>query len=322
MINNEEKKQLIKIAKMYYFEELTQAEIAKKIGISRPVISKMLRKAREEEIVRITINDEGFDLVEVEQKIASFFGLSEVIITSTENMSSERTLQALGKATADYVSKSIRSIEKIGVSWGKSLLEMVHEYPIEQREQIKVIPLVGGMGPKDVELHSNQIAYEFAKKINGQCESLYAPAMVATNEQKESLIQLPFISSVLEQGKHVDLAIVGIGNPFEHSTMYEIGYLGDEDLHELRQAQVVGDISSKYILEDGSLADLAINRRVIGIDLSDLKQISKVIGVATGLYKIDSILAALRGGYLDVLITDDKTAYRLVDQMDVSTGKF
>jgi DNA-binding transcriptional regulator LsrR (DeoR family) len=315
MINDVEKKKLIKVAKMYYFEELTQAVIAKKIGVSRPIISKMLQQAKEEGIVKITILDDGFDVIEREQKIASKFGLSEVIITSTENMNQEQALRALGKATAAYVSKSLRSIKRFGVSWGKSLFEMVREYPIEQRD-LSVIPLVGGMGPKEVAIHANQIAYEFAKKINGQCESLYAPAMVATTEQKEGLTSLPFIASVLEQGKQCDMAVVGIGNPYEHSTMYEIGYLSDEDIAELRQAQVVGDISSKYILENGELAPVSINQRGIGIKLEDLKKIDKVIGVARGVYKVESILAALKGGYLDVLITDEETATHLIESFE------
>lgn len=315
MINKDEKRKLIKIAKMYYFEELTQAAIAKRLGVSRPIISKMLQQAKEEGIVRITIFDEGFDVIEWEQKIAHAFGLNEVIITSTENMNAEQALRAIGKATAMYVRKAIRSVKKIGVSWGKSLLAMVEEYPIEQRD-VMVIPLVGGMGPKEVALHSNQIAYEFAKKINGQCESLYAPAMVATIEQKEDLVQLPFISSVLQQGKQCDLAIVGIGNPYENSTMYEIGYLNDADLLELKRAKVAGDISSKYILANGDLADVAINRRGIGMELEELKEIDKVVGVARGAYKVASILAALKGNYIDVLITDDQTAALLIETLE------
>lgn len=315
MINDDEKKKLIKVAKMYYLEELTQAVIAKKIGISRPIISKMLQQAKDEGIVKITIMDDGFEVIEREQKIAAEFGLREVIITSTENMNQDQALQAVGKATAAYVSKSLRTIKKLGVSWGKSLFEMVQEYPVEQRN-VSVIPLVGGMGPKEVALHANQIAYEFAKKINGQCESLYAPAMVATTSQKEGLTSLPFIASVLEQGKQCDMAVVGIGNPYEQSTMYEIGYLNDADVEELRQANVVGDISSKYILESGELAPVSINQRGIGIELEDLKKIDKVIGVARGIYKVESIVAALKGGYLDVLITDDETAVHLIESLE------
>lgn len=316
MLKKEEKKQLIKVAKMYYFEELTQAKIAEKFGVSRPVISKMLQKARDEGIVEINIHDEGFDLTELEQKIARYFQLNDVVVTSTENLPEEQTAVVLGRVTAQYVSNMIKkNVEKIGVSWGKALYHMVKEYPIENRDNIKVIPLVGGIGPSDVELHANQIAYEFAKKINGESESLYAPAMVDSVALKEELIRLPHISSVLEQGRNVDLAIVGIGNPFQQSTLVEIGYLGEKEFEDLRKGNVVGDIGSKYIRKDGQEANHTINQRVIGIELNDLKKIERVIGVAAGIHKVDSILAVLKGGYLDILITDDQTAFEMTKQM-------
>ena len=316
MLKEEEKKQLIKIAKMYYFQELTQAKIAEKLGVSRPVISKMLQKARDEGIVEITIHDEGHDLTELEQKMIRYFHLNDVVVAPTKNHSKEQKEVALGRATAQYVSKIIKkNVRKIGVSWGKALYHMVKEYPIENREKVKVIPLVGGVGPSAVELHANQIAYEFAKKLNGKCESLYAPAIVDSAELKEELVRSPHISSVLEQGKKVDLAIVGIGNPFQHSTIVEMGYLAEEELENLRKANIVGDIGSKYIRKDGQEADHTINQKSIGIELDDLKKIDRVIGVAAGIHKVESILAVLKGGYIDILITDDQTARAMIEQI-------
>lgn len=312
MINKEEKKQLVKIAKMYYFEELTQAAIAKKIGVSRPLISKMLQKAKNEGIVKIIIDDDRSDVTGLEQRIAKRFALSDAIIVPTENMNESFVLHALGKAASQYVSKALRHVDKVGVSWGKSLFQMVSEYPIENREHLTVIPLVGGIGSQSVELHSNQIAFEWAKKVNGQCESLYAPAIVETEDQRSNLLQLSDIAHVLEEGKTVDLAIVGIGNPFHLSTTYQAGYLAKTDMDELQKGEVVGDIGSHFICLDGRLADVSLNRRVIGLGLSDLKKIPKVIGVAAGPHKVKGILAALNGGYVDVLVTDDQTAIRLL----------
>jgi len=317
MLKEEEKKQLIKVAKMYYFQELTQAKIAEKLGVSRPVISKMLQKARDEGIVEITIHDEGYDLTELEQKIIHHFQLDDVVIAPTKNHAREKKEVALGRTTAQYVSKMIKkNVSTIGVSWGKSLYHMVKEYPIEKRENIKVIPLVGGVGPSAVELHANQIAYELAKKLNGTCESLYAPAVVESAELKEELVRSPHIASVLEQGKRVDLAVVGIGNPFQHSTIVEMGYLTEDELEDLQKANIIGDIGSKYIRKDGQEADHIINQKSIGIELSDLKKIERVIGVAAGVHKVESILAVLRGGYINILITDEQTATVMSERMD------
>ncbi|WP_199616609.1 sugar-binding transcriptional regulator [Paenibacillus alkalitolerans] len=308
MINREEKKVLIKIAKLYYFEELTQAEIAKKIGVSRPIISKMLQKAKQSGIVEIIIHDDTFETVDLEQRIESAFGLDEVLVFPSRGLTKDMLLPAFGKFFAPHLSKAIRDAKKIGVGWGSTLYHLVSEFPYENREGITVVPLVGGVGTKLVEYHSNQIAYELAKKLNGRSESLYAPAVVGTVELKNQLTDFPNIASVLQEAVEVDVALIGIGTPYYHSTMKEIGYLNDNDIEELRANGVIGDLNSRFIMENGTVSDHPINDKVIGIDLEQLKNINKVIGVAIGAHKAQSIIAALRGGYLDVLAIDDQTA--------------
>lgn len=308
MLNPGEKKQLVKVAKLYYFEELTQAEIAKKIGVSRPIVSKMLQKAKQTGIVEIIIHDDTFEAIDLEQRIEAAFGLDEVLIVDTEGMTDDMILPAVGKVCAPYLSRAFREAKSVGVGWGSTVYHVVSEYPYENREDLSVIPLVGGMGSTHVELHANQIAFELAKRLHAKSESLYAPAVVETVEIKELLCSLPNIASVLNQGNQVDVAIIGIGTPYHKSTMKDIGYLSDEDIGGLRKSGVTTDINSRFIKADGSVSDHPINQKVIGTELECFKQMKKVIGVAVGIHKAESIIAALRGGYVKVLVTDKKTA--------------
>lgn len=312
MLSTDEKKLLLKICRLYYFDEWTQADIAKKMGVSRPIISKLLQKARNEGLVEIIVHDDSFHTIELEQKIEKAFPISDVLVVPTVDMPSDTAKSALAKAAAGYVSKTIRDAKKVGVSWGTTLFELVKEYPYENREQIKVIPLVGGMGSNRIELHSNQIAFELSKKLNGTCESLYAPAIVETRELRDLFVQTPNLDLVLEEARQCDLALVGIGNPFVNSTMEQIGYLKEEEMDDLRRAKVVADINSCFIKADGSIARNTINDKVIGIDVEELRNVDKVIAIAAGTHKAESIMATLRGGYLDVLITDDLTAYEIL----------
>lgn len=316
MLNPDDRKFLIKICKLYYFDSWTQEKIATKFGISRPLISKALQRAREEGIVEIVIHDDDFEMLDLEQRLEKEFGLNEAIIVPTRDLTDDMVYSILGRKAAQYVSKATKSAKRIGVSWGMTLYHLVKEYAFENREDVKVIPLVGGMGTNKIEIHSNQIAYELSKKLNGKCESLYSPAIVETEELRDMLTVVPNIASVLEEGKQCDVALVGIGNPYAHSTMEEIGYINRSELEQLKDAQVVGDINSCFIEADGRISSHSINRRVIGIDLEHLKKIKNVIGIAYGMYKVDSILATLRGGYLDVLITDDSTALQIIKFWD------
>lgn len=316
-MTDEEKKFLLKISRMYYFDELTQAEIAKKVGVSRPIISKGLQKARSEGLVEIIIHDEADQTIDLEQVIVNAFSLDDVIVVPTAEIPAEVAKSAVSKAAAAYALKQLRdaSVGKLGISWGTTLSSMVKEWPSESHEHLKVIPLIGGMGSTRIELHSNQLAYELSKKLNCSCESLYAPAIVESENLRELLLQTPTVSDLLEDAKKIDLAIVGIGNPFVDSTMKEIGYIGEEEFKSLKAAGVVGDINSCFICEDGSIAKNTINERVIGVNVEDLKRVEKVIAVVQGIHKVDSILATLRGGYVDALITDEQTASALVQKI-------
>lgn len=308
MMNWEERRQIVKVSRLYYFEGQTQAEIAKKIGVSRPVISKLLNKARETGIVEIYIKDENAHTVELEHRLEKKYQLKEAIVVPAAGRDPEMIKHSLGKAASFYISKNINGKKSLGISWGSTLAKFVQEYPFEQHQQLKIIPLVGGMGRKLVDIHSNLLAYQLAQKMNTDCSYLYAPAMVETTELKARLIQSEDIAMVLEEGRNVDMAVVGIGNPFEGSTMTTMEYLKEDDLRSLKQAGAVGDIGSRFYDQAGNEIKHPLNDLVIGLDISEYKKIPEVIGIVEGTHKVESIRAALRGGYLDVLVIDDATA--------------
>lgn len=315
MLNWEERRLMVKVAILYYFEGWTQAEIAAKNNVSRPVISKLLNNAKKEGIIEIYIKDETFHTVELEKKLIKKFGLKEVIVVSTAGFTPDMAKRQLGKAGASYISKSTKSkqVKSLGISWGSTLHSLVEEYPYEHKKGIHIVPIVGGMGTREVHLHSNQLAFTLAQKMNTTCSYLYAPALVESLDLRDRLVDTKDIAHVLEEGAKVDMAVVGLGNPFKGSTMEAIGYLSEEDVSSLRKAGAVGDISSRFYDAVGSELDHPLNRQVIGLNLDEIRKIPEVIGIVEGSYKLESIEAALQGGYLDVLITDDRTAQELVE---------
>ncbi|AGK53799.1 transcriptional regulator [Bacillus sp. 1NLA3E] len=124
---------------------------------------------------------------------------------------------------------------------------------------MKVIPLEGGIGRHHVEIHTNQLAYELAKKMHCTCSYLYAPAIVEIEELKERLMSMEDIKAVLEESKSVDTAFIGIGNPHQASTLKKIGYLQEEDLNHLREVRAVGDIGFRFFDRTGSVKGYSRN---------------------------------------------------------------
>lgn len=314
MKNWEEKRQLVKISNWYYNDNLTQEQIAKKLSVSRPIISKFLQKAKDLGIVEVYINDETVHTVNMENILEERFALRDVVVAPVPGSTGTNALHAVGRAGAYYLSKNIKHVGRLGISWGETLTALVEAYPYELRKQLKVVPLEGGMGRKKVEIHANQLAYELAKKVGGSCSYLYAPAVVETEELKNRLLQMEDIKAVLEEGENVDVALIGIGNPFEHSTLEEIGYLQTEEIQELNRKGISGDMGFRFFDQNGQPVVGPFDKKVIGLTLDDLKMIDVVIAVVAGVHKMESVLAALKGGYIDVLVIDEKMASALVER--------
>ncbi|AZK45851.1 sugar-binding transcriptional regulator [Paenibacillus lentus] len=307
-------KLMTKICKLYYYESWTQEKIAEKFGVSRPIISKMIQKAREIGVVEIIVHDDPQQTTELEKELEMTYQLQQVLVVPTRDLNKELVTSAVGKAAAQFVQKLIKNGDRIGVSWGNSLYHMVREFPLDKKDDVKIIPLIGGTGNERTEVHSNQIAYELAKRLGGKCESLYAPSIVETEQLHEQIIQLPNIASVLREGEQIDLALVGIGNPYSMSTMERYGYLDETVLGELKELDAVADINSRFINRDGEIVDHPINQKVIGIGLEQLKRVHSVVGLAFGLHKIESIKAALKGGYIKMLVTDEASAFKIMGE--------
>ncbi|MBT2292525.1 sugar-binding transcriptional regulator [Paenibacillus albidus] len=305
---------MVKVCKMYYYESWTQEKIAAQIGVSLPIISKMLQRARDEGILEIVIHDDDQEISALEKEMEQVFQLRRVLVVPTKDLNKELLSRAVGKAAAQFVLKLINNGDRIAVSWGNTLYHMVREFPLKKKENIKIVPLVGGTGNHRNEMHSNQISYELSKKLGGTCNTLYAPAIVETEELKQQISQLPNIAEVLREGEQIDLALVGIGNPFSMSTLERSGYLKEQVIAELKAMNIAGDINSRFINQDGTVNSHPINNKVIGLGLEQLQKIKTVVGMAFGLHKIDCILAALSGRFIHMLITDEATARSILEQ--------
>lgn len=304
----EEKRDLVKIATWYYQYGWTQAQIAQKIGISRSIISKKLQDAKDLGIVEIFIKDETAHTVELEQKLEIKFGLDEAIVISTHNLSEEEILNSLAKKAAYSLSKRIAKINKLGISWGKTIRKFANEFPYFNHKDLTIVPLIGGMGADEIDLHSNQICYDLKKKMQCNCKYLYAPALVEDKAMKQDLCNNKYINEVLNEGKTVDMAIVGISSPYGQNTMKDIGYITDKDVEELRYYDVVGDSNSHFYTADGTEANCPLNEHVIGLSLAELKKIPTVVAIVGGNNKEQALQAALKAELLNIIIITDKMA--------------
>lgn len=308
---------LVGIATMYYDEGAKQADIAKKYNISRSLVSKYLTKARELGLVEIIIHDEMIHPHKnIEDKIKRRYDLDEVICVDSKEP--EQLIKKLGVAAAKYLTRVIQSNQIVGVSAGNTVHEMaLNFYSKNKLSSVTFVPLAGGLGQQHSAIQANTVCEILGQKSGGQYLALHAPITTDTKEAKEVFMNQSFIKKVFTKAAAADIAVVGIGGSPVYSTMTKI-YLTEKNselAEDIKRTDIVGDICYNFIDKRGALVDCNWNQRVISLPLADLKKIPKVIGVCGGHDKVESIHAAISGGLINILITDDITANLLLDFM-------
>ncbi|WP_042682493.1 sugar-binding transcriptional regulator [Anaerosalibacter massiliensis] len=309
---------MVKCSQMYYEEHLNQGEIAEKLQISKSSVSRILSAAKKAKIIKITVNNPiKNQYIQLEKELEKRFDLKEVIVVDSMADEPEEIKKELAKASAEYLERIIKDGQTIGVTWGTTLNKIKDYVNNDKKRDITFLPLVGGIGETNVNIHPNSIALDLARKFKGDCKLLHAPSIVDDPARKDIFIQDKNIQSLFKLMKDVDISLMGIGYPLLNtSTLLESGYFTMKYIKKLEESGAVADISSLFIDKYGKGDNFELNRRVIGIDLEDIKKIPLKIGIAGYVAKKRAILAALVGGYIDVLITDENTAEAILALSD------
>jgi DNA-binding transcriptional regulator LsrR (DeoR family) len=317
-VTGEQHRLLYRIAQSYYLDGLTQGQIAKRFGLSRPKVSRLLQKGRENGIINISLTAPPGGTADLERELEQKYGLEEAVVVPVSDANDRfSVVDGLGPAAAECLLRCISGDEIIATAWGTSILAMVDALPLRSLPEVTVVQMLGGLGPVDAVDHSAELTQRIALKLGAKLRMLPAPGIVATREIAAALRTDPQISRVLEVAAQADIALVGLGVPTPDSLLLRTGtILNSQDLALLREAEAVGDIALRYLDCNGSPLELEINERLIGLSIQQIMDIPRVIGIAGGVLKFDIIRAALRGKILDVLVTDVDTAQRLLAEAD------
>ncbi|MBC1795417.1 sugar-binding transcriptional regulator [Listeria booriae] len=316
-MSTEENRLLVRIAELYYNEDKTQSQIAKELNIHRSTISRLLKKSRENGIVKIDINHDMAGTYSIEKKFESLFPLQKVIIIPTVSEMGKKTLtQLLAKAANSYLHSVIKDSMIIGFSWGESMTAVASELQEMETENVVCVPMIGGpSGKLDSDYHVNRVVYEVAKKINAKSILIDSPAIPETVELKNALMNTQFNKELTEIWNNLDIAVFGVGSTGLSQKLMWRQFYGENVLSALSSKNVVGDVISRFFDENGVPAQSDLNNRTIGTTLEQLKMTKIRIGISESVEKAKAILGALRGEYINVLITTDETANSILELM-------
>ncbi|OJG87941.1 hypothetical protein RV16_GL000462 [Enterococcus saccharolyticus] len=304
-----EDKLLVQIAQMYYQEDKNQSQISKELNIHRSTISRLLKKSREEGIVTITINYDLAGTYTLEKELEEVYGLKKAIVVPTAvDIQSEQKLQLLGSATNDYLQSILDDNMTIGFSWGQAMSMVAAELQETEVQNLMCLPLIGGPSGRLIgEYHVNTITFEASKKLKSKAVLIDSPAFPETKELKEALMANQFNQDLVQLWQQLSIAVFGIGSPqMKDSARWQLFY--DDNILEELEEQVVGDVVSRFYDAKGQHISSKLDERLIGISIDQLKKVDYRIAVAESLEKASAIRGALRGKYMNVLVTTQETA--------------
>ncbi len=305
---------MAKVARMYYDQGIRQQEITERLDIHQSKVSRMLKRAREANIVRISVATPAGFFPELEEALEKRFALKEAVVVESDG-DEERVARDLGAAAAFYVETTIKPQMIVGISsWSRSLFSMVDTlHPSTAGDGGKVVQILGGVGSASTHFQAMLLAQRLAGLIGASPVLLQAPGVVGSAAAKTVLVRDPAVEEAAHLFPTLDLALVGIGSLEPSTLLAKSGNtFSIAERKQLRKAGAVGEICFRFINRDGQLVDSALMQRVIGINLAELKRTPRVVGIAGGESKTRAILASLMGKWINVLITDRQTAQALL----------
>ena len=309
-----ERKQLVNIAKMYYEENLTQAEIARYLGVSRPTISRMLSEAKERGLVKIFIADVFENTGELERSLMELFSLQAVRVVSVKPGDEKLILHITAKESAIFAARFLSPNDCIGMAWGNTLYELVRNLPSLSFPDVRVVQLMGNIDSATVRSYAMEIIETTSARLGTKhAFTLPCPVIVDNKIISDILKHDAKINQILQLASNCDKMFINLALPDKHSCLYQAGYVGDTDLITLNEAYSVGSIGCRFIDGRGVMSDPKLDERTIGVSLDDVKRAECVLACVADNRKAPVLHASLVGGYIDVLMVDSITAKLVLD---------
>ncbi len=290
---------MAKAAWYYYHEELTQVQISELLGLSRMKVIKLLERAKQVGIIQFRFRHDSEKRLEAEQRLAAQFALKDCFVVPSPP-SPEDVNNNVAKAASMYISSRITGETFINIGYGDTTSRVLNHLAINAEHTISCVSLTGG------------VSYYLPDARSGVFRSrLYlipTPLIVSSEEVAAAMKSEKLVQDVRDLVPLSSLSVIGIGAMNDKATVLMIWLLTGNDFLLLKRNGAVGDILSHFINENGEAVSTDLEARTISTSLDTLKSLHNVIGVAAGTAKAEAIRAVLRGGYLDVLITDEATA--------------
>jgi len=307
---------ITKVAWLYYKEKLTQHEIAKRVLISRQKVQRLLQKARDLEIVSFQVKNPYANLLSMERKLIEKYSLRDAVVVPCTSPNDEDSLRrSFAKGGAFYLSRLIiqHPNSVVGLGWGDTIAYLADYFePPKTKTSVKAVSLIGNL-MIDAAMNPYLIVEQIAKKLAAPSYIIWAPAITKDKKNREVFESEPWVSHVLQIASKADIVLVSIGRFSPSASLFRMGFLSNNDFKRLKDKGAVSNILGQFFDIEGNIVDDEVHERVVSVPLARLKDANKiVVGVGGGSSKFNGVQGALAAKYINVLITNEDTAKRLL----------
>lgn len=306
---------LTRVSSMYYLEDMTQEEIATKLSLSRPKVGRLLRQAKQEGIVEITVNLHPSLAMPLETELIERFGLAKAIVVGDQPDEDEQRVR-VGKATVELLNRVVLDDATIAVGMGRNVQAVSHQSSGLRQRPCTIVSGIGGSPLTGEGLNSNDIAGQLADGFGGRSEGIYAPAYTKTAEMRNAFIGHLDIERTMARARRADIAVVGIGDANSESLVVRLGCITAQEMNRLRKDGAVGDILGSFFNRTGDPTAEWIEERVVGLTRDNLRSIPSVIAAVSERSKAPAILGALGSGLVHTLVTSVSAARSVIELAD------
>lgn len=265
---NERSDEVYTAASLYYVQGETMESIAHQLNVSRSTVSRLLKQAREQGVVRITLASPAGPRSSEGDAISRAFGVRTHVVAVREGASAVHRLDRVARAAGRLVSEAVHDGMVVGAAWGTTLGSVVQYLQPTDVTGTTVVQMNGAANPSNSGMpHVGSIIGQLAEAFNGQVVPFPVPAFFDFAETRQAMWRERSVRHVLGVHRQMDLALFGVGSLTSAlpSHVYSAGYLDEDDMAQLAAEHVVGDVNTVFLREDGTWADVPLNARASGM---------------------------------------------------------
>ncbi len=297
----------------YYVNEMTQAQVASALGVTRLRVNQAIQKAKALGMVKVRIESPFLTRIALQERLQERLGIPKVLVAPARRDAYDYHAP-VGAALSAYLADCLRtrSWRTIGVSWGMTLQSAINRLPRQPYPGLEIVSMIGGTAT-GASFNAFGIASGFAERLSASYSLLAAPIFLSEGVDRELFLAQESFETHFRKCRALDVAVLVVGDISPRSYLISTGLPREVAPADLIAAGAVGDLLGRFLDREGRDIELPLGSRTIGVDLETLATIPEKILAAAGGHKVDIIRAVARRGLIDTLITDDVTAELLLD---------